>query len=66
MGLNDAGKMIEKWYFELDNKYPDIRCHEMIVMPNHFHCIIEKIGKFENKHQDCKYQHQDTHLGAPP
>lgn len=41
MILNDAGKMIERWYNELENKYPDKFCHEMIVMPNHFHCIIE-------------------------
>ena len=41
MILNDAGKMIEKWYFELKNKYPNIKCREYMVMPNHFHCIIE-------------------------
>jgi REP element-mobilizing transposase RayT len=44
MILNDAGKMIAKWYDELENKYPDIRCHEMIIMPNHFHCIVENVG----------------------
>ena len=44
MILNDAGKMIEKWYDELQNKFLDIKCHEMIVMPNHFHCIIENVG----------------------
>ncbi len=44
MILNEAGKMIEKWYYELENKFPDIRCHEMIIMPNHFHCIIEIVG----------------------
>jgi REP element-mobilizing transposase RayT len=40
MHLNPAGKMVEKWYYELENKYPDITCGEMVVMPNHFHCII--------------------------
>lgn len=44
MVLNDAGMMIEKWYAELENKFPGIRCHEMITMPNHFHCIIEIVG----------------------
>lgn len=44
MVLNDAGRMVEKWYYELENKYPDKRCHAMIVMPNHFHCIIENVG----------------------
>jgi putative transposase len=43
MILNDAGKMVEKWYYELENKYPDKRCHEMVIMPNHMHCIIENI-----------------------
>ncbi len=42
MFLNDAGVMIEKWYSELAIKYPDKKCHEMVVMPNHFHCIIDK------------------------
>jgi putative transposase len=41
MQLNEAGKMVEKWYFKLEEKFPEIKCHEMIVMPNHFHCIIE-------------------------
>jgi putative transposase len=44
MILNDAGKMIEKWYFELENKFNDIKCHEMQVMPNHIHFIVENIG----------------------
>lgn len=44
MILNAAGKIIEKWYYELENKFPDIKCHEMIVMPNHFHCIIQNVG----------------------
>jgi putative transposase len=41
MYLNEAGLMIEKWYLELENKFPSIQCHEYVVMPNHFHCIIE-------------------------
>jgi len=44
MILNDAGKMVEKWFHELGNKYPDIECGEYVVMPNHFHCIIENNG----------------------
>jgi REP element-mobilizing transposase RayT len=37
---NDAGDMIHKWYYELESKFPDIRCHEMIVTPDHIHFII--------------------------
>lgn len=43
MILNHAGHAIEKWYREIEYKYPDKRCHEMIAMPNHFHCIIENV-----------------------
>lgn len=44
MVMNDAGNMVEKWYYELQNKFPDIKPQEMIIMPNHFHCIIENVG----------------------
>lgn len=66
MIFNDAGKMIVKWYYELGNKYHDIRCHEMVVMPNHFHCIVEITGKCSYNHQDGDiYGHQGAHVGAP-
>ena len=41
MHLNDAGRMVEDEYHRLPEKYPHITCHEYIVMPNHFHCIIQ-------------------------
>ncbi len=44
MILNDPGQMIEKWYFELENKFPEIQCHAMVVMPDHFHCIIQIVA----------------------
>ncbi|QPM69083.1 transposase [Atribacter laminatus] len=43
--LNEAGKMIEKWYVELINKFPDIEDYEYIIMPNHIHFIIHKIDQ---------------------
>ena len=44
MMLNDAGRMVEKWYLKTQDKVPDIVCHEMVIMPNHFHCIWENVG----------------------
>ena len=44
MVLNNAGRMVEKWYRKTQDKFPDIVCHEMIIMPNHFHCIWENVG----------------------
>jgi hypothetical protein len=37
MILNDAGKMLEKRFFELENKFPNIILDKFIIMPNHFH-----------------------------
>ena len=59
--INDAGKMVERWYFEMQNKYPDIRCHEMVVMPNHFHCIIE----ITSDAHVADVPPTDAHTGAP-
>ncbi len=44
MRLNEAGRMVEEWYFKLQEKYPNIACMEHIIMPNHFHCIIHIVG----------------------
>jgi putative transposase len=44
MILNDAGRMVEKWYRELANKFPGIQCVDHIVMPNHIHFIIQNVG----------------------
>lgn len=59
MILNDAGQMIEKWYREIENKYYDKRCHQMVVMPNHFHCIIE------NVEMDAHAHVSGAHVGTP-
>jgi REP element-mobilizing transposase RayT len=52
MILNDAGKMIGKWYLKLEDKFLGIKCHEYMVMPNHYHCLIEifpaEKGNIEN------------------
>ena len=40
MELNDPGRMIEKWYLKLADKYPTVQCGEYVVMPDHFHAII--------------------------
>lgn len=44
MILNDAGKMIEKIYNELPNYFNNIKINDYVIMPNHFHCVIEIVG----------------------
>ena len=64
MVLNDAGNMVAKWYYEIENKFPDKRCHEMVVMPNHFHCIIENM-EMDETNRDGNDPGMDAHVRAP-
>ena len=41
MILNDAGKMVDDEWLALEDRFPNIVLHEYIIMPNHFHCILE-------------------------
>jgi REP element-mobilizing transposase RayT len=42
--LNDAGKMIDTEWKNLKNRFPNIELHEYVIMPNHFHGILEIVG----------------------
>lgn len=44
MQLNDAGIMIEHQWQKLIYRFDNIKLHEFIVMPNHFHRIVESVG----------------------
>jgi REP element-mobilizing transposase RayT len=41
MLLNEYGKIIDDEWNYLKIKYPTIEIHEYVIMPNHFHCIVE-------------------------
>ncbi|MBD3298663.1 MAG: hypothetical protein GF341_08420 [candidate division Zixibacteria bacterium] len=44
MNANEAGHMVETWWLELNQKFPNTRTDEYVVMPNHFHGIITLVG----------------------
>lgn len=44
MELNDAGRIVEKWWLELSSKFPAVELDEFTVMPNHFHGITHHVG----------------------
>lgn len=44
MKLNDAGAMVEHEWIALPRRFPNIRLHEFIIMPNHFHSILEIVA----------------------
>ena len=49
--LSDAGRMVETEWLSLPTRFPNIQLHEFIVMPNHFHAIIE-ITTYDEKHNN--------------
>ena len=42
--LNDAGQMVETEWVKLPERFTNLQLHEYIIMPNHFHAIIEIVG----------------------
>jgi putative transposase len=53
MIVNDAGRMIEMQWQALTNRFTHIHLHEFIIMPNHFHAILQ-IRNID-----------EAHVGAP-
>ena len=44
MVLNDVGIMVKNEWLKLKNRYQNLDLHEYIVMPNHFHGIIQIVA----------------------
>jgi REP element-mobilizing transposase RayT len=80
MVMNDAGRMVERWFREIDNKYLYVEIDEYTVMPNHFHGIIQIVGAdlcvrpetpcssepdLENHTNINKNKKQGRHAGLP-
>ncbi len=38
--LNDAGRMIERWWCELKRKFATVETDRFVIMPNHVHGIL--------------------------
>lgn len=44
MKLNNDGSAVEKCWYNIPSHFPNTKLHEMVVMPNHFHGIIEIVA----------------------
>jgi REP element-mobilizing transposase RayT len=65
MVLNDAGKMIDHWWNELKNKF-QIELDQYVIMPNHFHGVINIVGADLCVCHDNKSGEQlGEHTGSP-
>jgi REP element-mobilizing transposase RayT len=62
MILNDAGQMVHDQWAILPNRFNSIELHEFIVMPNHFHGIIELVS---NHPVGAPLVGALSHVGAP-
>lgn len=40
MILNDAGRMTERWFGQLPDKFPGVECDVFVCMPNHVHFVV--------------------------
>jgi putative transposase len=69
MRLNDAGRMIERWWFELNRKFTTIETDEFVVMPNHVHgIVVSPVGadlRVGPGSKGAHTAHQGTHVGVP-
>jgi REP element-mobilizing transposase RayT len=66
MILNDAGKMIEKWWAKIVKKFPSVETDEYVVMPNHFHGIVVIVGADPRVRPDADVNTgEGAHMGAP-
>lgn len=61
--LNYPGKMIEKWWLVLENKFPTIVIDEYVIMPNHLHGILFIVGADQRVCPD--HSQAGAHAGAP-
>lgn len=60
--LNNAGEMIQKYWYKLPSKFPNIELDQFVIMPNHFHCILFIVGA-----DPCvrPRNEEGTHKGVP-
>ena len=65
MQLNDIGQLVEQeWLNTINIRHDNVRLHNYIVMPNHFHAIIEiRRGESHSPQSHSPYSHSSqSHL----
>jgi REP element-mobilizing transposase RayT len=76
MVYSDAGKMVARWWTEINHKFPTVEIDEFTVMPNHFHGIVviiepEPVGAdledlaLHQAETDSVRPGVGTHVGVP-
>ncbi|KPA15998.1 hypothetical protein MHK_003803 [Candidatus Magnetomorum sp. HK-1] len=63
MFLNDAALMLDIQWNELLKRFKNIKLHEYVIMPNHFHGIISILDKCMSEHKVRPYGTLDGTIG---
>jgi len=45
MHLNNGGLMVKTWWQKVTDKFPSVQTDEYVIMPNHFHGIINIVDR---------------------
>lgn len=61
--LNNAGKMVDKLWRELPEKYATVEIDEYKIMPNHLHGIIMIVGNDKNGDVGAGFPRPDNGKG---
>ncbi len=63
--LNDAGRMINKWWLNTQSKYKSILLDKYVIMPNHIHGVINMLGPSKTDLSKFNIELQGEHIGSP-
>ena len=68
MHLNEYGRIVQKWWNEISNHFPNAALGAFIIVPNHVHGIIfittERRGEVVSPHNDPNYNNQNAYFDS--
>ncbi|MDD2922276.1 MAG: hypothetical protein PHQ36_08320 [Anaerolineales bacterium] len=65
MALNDFGKIVQKWWDEIPNHFPNVETGAFVIMPNHVHGIIIIIDDHRGTVSVPRNDPNSNHLKTP-
>ena len=65
MILNNARKIANDCWQQISKHFPNVILHEYVIMPNHFHGIIQIVGAGSARHDDKMNDNMDLGLANP-
>lgn len=58
--LNDVGKIIQKNWEDMPNRFPGVALDVYTIMPNHIHGILNMVGATTRRGNPCGYPFNDN------